>query len=73
MTFSPITDMPSYLIWYKRIDRLSAEASASDSRVIARTESPMTEQALLEIEKKLDEESGGRYNNVVFSFSRLEE
>jgi len=65
--------MPSYLIWYKRIDRLSAEASASDSRVIARTESPMTEETLLEIEKKLDKESGGRYDNVIFSFLRFEE
>lgn len=33
----------------------------------------MTEQALLEIEKKLDEESGGGHDNVIFSFSRLEE
>lgn len=65
--------MPSYLIWYKRIDRLNVEASAGDSLVIARTESPMTEQALLEIEKKLDEESGGRYDNVIFLFLRFEE
>lgn len=65
--------MPSYLIWYKRVDRLSPEEGACDSRVIARTESPMTEETLLEIEKKLDEQSGGRYNNTIFSFSRLEE
>lgn len=65
--------MPSYLIWHKRIDRLGLESG--DGRLIVKMtdESSMTEETLLEIEKKLDEQSGGRYNNTIFSFSRLEE
>ena len=65
--------MPSYLIWHKRIDRLGLESG--DGRLIVKmtAESLMTEETLLEIEKKLDEESGGRYDNVILSFSRFEE
>lgn len=65
--------MPSYLIWYKRFDPLRPEQGASDGRIIAKTSSLMTEEELLKIEKKLDEESGGKYSNIIFSVSKIEE